>query len=383
MEDLRRESHRIKRENEACKARIAELEADLSQLLKERASSLTESNVAWTGSPADGKSRGDFASPNARGSLDDSESNRHSGANSRHAIDLSARAADQQRVLSSTQLENAKLKKSIAEREAANAELTIELHAAKSALQELQAIPSLSGIVEELRSRLSERDDELQKAKRHVHELKSELRQTKSDAQSNEELRREEHMKELQKFKGLRDDLAQENESLKAELAHLHVRCEELSEAASHERTKKSDVVAHKQEIRRLKSEIAQLRKEKVPITPQPDFRRSGVQFADANRRLQERLIQISTQFFLRFDTFEAAAAKKVDRIEGQLAELALAWGHTAEPHPATAPAPDGSDFLGELSRGIKSIEQLTQAYANSGCFTVRFSPRHSPRHED
>jgi chromosome segregation ATPase len=385
MEDLRRESDRIKRENEACKARIAELEADLSQLLKERRTSLTDSNVTWTGSPADGKSRSipsDLASPNAHGSLDDSNCSRYSGINSRHAIDVSARAAEQQRVLSATQLENAKLKQSIAEREAANAELTIELHAVKSTLQELQAIPSATGILEDLQNQLSERDDELEKARRHIQELKSELRRTKTDAQAQEESRREEHRKELQKFRASYDDLAQENESLKAELEHLHVKCEELSEAVSYERTKKSELVAHKQEIQRLTNEVAQLRKEKVPAKPEPDFRRTAARLAEEKKSLQERLIQITAQFSLRFDTFEAATANKVDRLEGQLTNFALAWGRIAGLQPAPSVL-DGNDLFGELSRGIKSMEQLTQAYANSGCVPVRSSPRHPPRHED
>jgi sensor c-di-GMP phosphodiesterase-like protein len=71
---------------------------------------------------------------------------------------------------------------------------------------------------------------------------------------------------------------------------------------------------------------------------------------------LQERLIQISTQFLLRLDAFEAAAAKKVDRLEGQ---LTLALGHMAELQ-AVPRISDGTDCFRELSRGIKSIKELT-----------------------
>jgi hypothetical protein len=104
MQDMRRESHPIKREKEVCKARITELEADLSQLLKERTKSLTESKLNWTGSPSP-------SIPNVHDS---------SGADSRNAIDVFSRAAEQQRMLSSTQPENAKLKKSKAERTASH-----------------------------------------------------------------------------------------------------------------------------------------------------------------------------------------------------------------------------------------------------------------------
>jgi regulator of replication initiation timing len=125
MDELRRDFRKVQEETILYKSRIAELESQLSQLRLEKGHSPLPFSRSTPNSPM-AVSDDSTLGPEWSSLLE---------VNSRHALDASARAAEQQLLLSSTQQENAELKRLIADKECENAELTIESQSLRSQLQ--------------------------------------------------------------------------------------------------------------------------------------------------------------------------------------------------------------------------------------------------------
>ena len=115
------------------------------------------------------------------------ETNSFGELNSQHAIDVTRKAVEQQKTLSATQLENARLKKSIALTEAENAKLTIEIHTLRSKLQDMDSVSesntSLTGSVDDLTSKLMKKTAKLESANEMINTLKYELQRAQLEAE--------------------------------------------------------------------------------------------------------------------------------------------------------------------------------------------------------
>ena len=149
--------------------------------------------------------------------------------NSQHAIDVTKRAAEQQKTLSATQLENARLKRSIAQTEAENAKLTVEIHNLKWRLQDMDGVSesnsTLTNSVDELTGKLIQKTAKLESANQTITNLRSELKRAQLEA-DKAKLMIGEHMRIEQENRTILQKIAKH----KTELQRARMEIQRLTE---------------------------------------------------------------------------------------------------------------------------------------------------------
>jgi myosin heavy subunit len=381
MEDLRR----LIQENAACKAKIEGLEADLEQLMRERVSMTETSEVLSNAGSALDLSQ---LIPTIDGSIDFDDENEEDTT--------SRRAAKRRKALCASQLENARLKNVIAEKEAANASLLVQLNDLKSKLARAQeATAAGDNQIERLRRENSILATELDKTQQIVSSQKEMLKQIRAQAkeltikhqdalaleEQNQTLRVEleelqrkikqiqltseakittiqsENRRVLQKLEESSAKVKHNNEALKSEIEALRVQNEKLSQGLSFEKSKSIEFrVQQEQEVQRYISEVQRLQQWK------------NSQTKAMTRVMNKILPRLIAKVMNAIDRTDSAIAGRLDNLEVQIGSLIV----TAQRLQLLKPPDDGNDgvecedFLAQFARGIKSIEKLSQAYASS-----------------
>jgi DNA repair exonuclease SbcCD ATPase subunit len=333
MDEVRRDFRKVQEDTSVYKARIAELESQLSQLLLEKAQPTLHSSRSPPNSPAlsfaDSKTEADWSSI-----LE---------ANSRHAQDVSAKAARQQQQLTSTQRENAELKRLIAHKESENAELTIESQSLKSQLykstarssSDLEILRSENASLQgncsrlqeancSLQNRLHQRDRELAEAHQRITQLLSTGEESSEKIESNEMI--------VKKLRAQLNQLKIENESLR--------RDKELMSRTSPPR------------------ESSQ-RKRKAGLLLQVDA-----------RLMREHIMHLQNQFHVKFELFQSKMLTELFNVGVRIGRLRVLLGQAAvfvkRRYPSRVTDHEAEEFLAKLDQGIRSIESASRAYSKS-----------------
>lgn len=149
LSNLRNQAKLLQKEKESCQSRIAALEFDITNLMKQRQFSPVEISDYFTNQQQiadlqDRVKRAEAESMELRSMLasqsssllstmnvDNSACQSIIESNNKYTMEITQKMAEKQKLLSETLLENASLKKSISLSEAENAKLTSELHALK------------------------------------------------------------------------------------------------------------------------------------------------------------------------------------------------------------------------------------------------------------
>jgi chemotaxis protein MotB len=381
MEDV----NRLIEENAACKAKIEGLEADLERLMAQRVS-VTESSevVSDAGSYLDVRhSIGNVGDP---ADVDD-ETDDAAGR----------RAAKRRRAANASQPESAQLKSMISEREAANADLAAQVGNLRAKLARAEAAAAASGghverlqrdnaslaaelerangavagqkqklkrtraQAEELAGRLREaaRLEEQNRALAdELGDVRQKLKQTQSAAEANAAAIQSEHCRAVQRLEEASAVMKRDYAALRAESEALRTESEKLAKALASEKSKGAKFRAQQeQENVRNRSELQQLRQWKAAQT------------RAMTRTLDKLLPRITAKVMNTLERTESAIARRLDSLEAQIGALAVTAGRLAilkPPDDANAAA-ECDDFIAQFVRGIKSIEKLSRAYANSG----------------
>jgi regulator of replication initiation timing len=280
MNDLRRESRRLNAENSACKARIAEIEASLAKL----ATSTPDSQ----------------ASP--------------------IIISIATKAAEHQKLLSATLLENAALKKAAAEKEIENAQLTLQLRKLRRKVQTSAAVEgqlrAKDREIADLKALLRESQNAQKGATPHERGATWDGRGDGSESEGEVKKAPDD-----QEFISMRD----ENAALKLEIEYLRPKCQELANclagAAAPARA------------------IAAPAREEVP----PDLR--------------NRFFRRANDFLMKITLFESKVETELDGLDIRMGKLRTAYRQVKllqkRKYPIGQATPGGDDFqAGSLTLG-------------------------------
>jgi chromosome segregation ATPase len=267
-------------------------------------------------------------------------------ANSRHALDVSTRAADQQRLLSLAQQEMSELKSLIARKECENARLTIELQSLKSDQQrsdsefeilktEYASLQANCAVLKEqnwsLQNRLHQRDRELAEAHQRITQLLSasadSTGQKDSPGRSVPRIAKIEGSSERdsQQLRQQLRTLTMANESRKAHLGSLREHSDQSSSG-------RRDVLVRKY------------------------------------------VGSILGQFQMKMELFESKVSAELIALVVRLKKLKILLGQVAllvQPQDLLEESDrEIGEFLARLDKGIKSIASASRAYANSHTLT-------------
>jgi regulator of replication initiation timing len=367
MDQLRSGARRLTRDHAECKEQIRGIESDLARLPSGPGSS-------------PGSSPARNRTPPSRDTSKD---------------ELMSRLSSQAANLSAVRLENAQLKKQIAEKEAANVHLIVELQQVRERLETMESISasqqSLSDSIDNLRSDLEDREREVDALKSqlrqysgiHVHErlVRHEQEVTRAKKEIDRVAHRESDepppaekrvskQRPPQGSKGPKDgfetlyvSVRDENAALKVELDFLRAKCTELSALLHKERERKVERTFQQEEFDRMRCEVLQLR----ALSNGPASRSV---LADFSTDLQRRLFRWSSSFLLKIDIAESKFATELDHLAIKIGKLKTAYLQVRvlqnQRRAHRGSAPDKRDFLAFVDRGVRSIEAFSRAYAAS-----------------
>jgi hypothetical protein len=305
--------------------------------------------------------------------------------------------------LSAIQLENAQLKKEIADKESANVRLIVELQEMREKLESMETLShstqSLSDSVETLQSQLRERD-------REVSNLRSELRQRDPEVHVHDPLvhheqevsrakraireageinapkkkrkpapaknsKADDHFDDL--FVSVRD----ENAALRVELEFLRSKCKEITSMLQAERKKKVNVAFQQEEFDRMRSEVTRWR---AVANGQQS---KAAQFAfirELTGSIYHRMFRWFSAFLLKIAITESKFTTELDDLSIKIGKLNTAYLQVRvlenRRFPLRAPVPDTRDFAAHVDRGVRSIGVFSHAYARAYDYPEEKVPR-------
>ena len=247
--------------------------------------------------------------------------------NNQKMISVSQKAVEQQKVLSTTLLENAQLKKTIAATEAENVCLTVEVRNLRAKLESLSSEESLS-----LQARLDSASEEITR-------LRNELSKTKKSHGRKTELHT--HKEELKRAR--------------AEIARLSEKNDEEDDVLTQ--------LQHSLLKRGEQSESEQLRRENQALKMRIAELEASNAKANANAlRMRKRMVAFAEEFVRKIADFEAKAGRELANIKDHMS--CIASGTDVRRAPKHTCHGTAKEYLEQLARGIQSIEELNSRYA-------------------
>jgi DNA repair exonuclease SbcCD ATPase subunit len=196
-------------------------------------------------------------------------------------------------------------------------------------------------------------EEENQTLKEEIEELQKKLKQMQLSGEAIQAENRR-MVRTLEESSAL---TKRNNESFKSELEAMRAQNEKLSIALTFEKSRHSEFRAQQeQEIARYRLEVQRLQQWKAN------------QAKTMARTVDKVLPRFATKVMNAIDRTESAIARKMDTLETQIGTLTVAAGRLS-----ILKAPDDAndlaecdDFIAQFVGGIKSIEKLSQGYANS-----------------
>jgi regulator of replication initiation timing len=365
MDNLRRDVRRLTQDNTACKTKIDQLESDLANL------------------PPDPQS--------TSGST---------GSSSNNAV--LTKLADQTTRLSFIQLENAQLKKEIADKESTNVRLLVEVRHLRDKLESMETLSnsnqSLSDSLEILQSELRQREREVSDLKSQLHRRPSqspdvhihenlvcherEVSRAKrtiqriSEHSDDPELpshskphkaRPIKHSKPHDRFEDLFVTARDENSALRVELDFLRAKCKELTTLLQAERTKNVSATFQQEEFDRMSREVSRWRTEAISS----QSKSVQVSFiAELSHSLHDRLLRWSSSLILKMNIAESKIATELDDLSIKIGKLKTAYLQVRllqnRKFRLKPPIPSCHDFLSQVNRSVHSIDLMSHAYARA-----------------
>lgn len=247
MDENQADIHQLKIENQTYQRRIAELENDLSRILKEKSLSSQditeilsysrsmyelEKQITQVQSESFELRAILAAHSGENTTIDASFDSVLSMGNNQYLVDLSKKYAEMQTEISSTKLENAQLKRSISEKEAENAQLTIEIHMLKKQITDSTGEESIN----------RNANYTIQKLQRQIDQLNSELSKYRKSSSNQKQKEIEQHEEELERAQKKIRILTKKNEKSDEKIASYVKELEKFKEEnkALHEENKRN-----------------------------------------------------------------------------------------------------------------------------------------------
>ena len=249
--------------------------------------------------------------------------------NNQKMISVSQQAVEQQKILSTTLLENAQLKKTIAATEAENVCLTVEVRNLRAKLESLSSEESLS-----LQARLDSASEEITR-------LRNELSKTKKSHGRKTDT----HKEELKRAR--------------AEIARLSEKNDEEDDVL----TQLQRSLLKRERDGQEQSESEQLRRENQALKMRIAELEANSAKANANAlRMRKRMVAFTEEFVRKIADFEAKAERELANIKDHMS--CIASGTDVRRVPKHTCHGTAREYLEQLARGIQSIEELNSRYA-------------------
>jgi chromosome segregation ATPase len=280
--------------------------------------------------------------------------------------------AQERKALCAAHLENAQLKTVISEKEAEIAQLMLQLNAVKSKLsgaesnriviEKLQKELNIAHeTISHLESKLKESHPEVcaksidrKSLEEQNQALSEELAQCQSDLKIAKATAEASSIAAQSKDRRAIQQLQHEVDALKLEVVQVQTEADKLLRA----RVSEKEFNARQCEVERLQNEVQRLRQNEA------DAARA------AGRSLKRNFVRMASNLMKILDLIQSKYGTAVGNLDLRIENLksSVTGLGALRTMPCVVPAPthDSERFMAQLARGIKSIEQLSQQYANS-----------------